>query len=97
MSSCEGGGEVWREGVWCCAEGGRLVWFVHVVRDLGRKTQLIEMAGHWPPGRPRKTWRKIMQKELARGASSEQRSVVDCHQPSHLVKMRSKDVKGMDH
>ena len=34
-----------------------------------------------------------MQEELARGASSEQRSVEDCHQLSHLVKMSSKDVK----
>ena len=62
------------------------------------KTQLIEVPGRRPPGRPRKTWMKNMQEELeksklAREASSEQRSVADCHQPFHLVKMGSKDHK----
>ena len=68
--------------------GGRLGWFGHVVmRDeaeiLG-KTQLIEVSGRRPPGIPRKTWRKNMQEELA---SYEQRSVADCHQPAHLMKV----------
>ena len=31
--------------------------------------------------------------KLARGTSSEQRSLADWHQPSHLVKMISKDIK----
>ena len=77
--------------------GRRLGWFGHVERRdetkvLG-KTQLIEVPGCQPPGRPQKTWRKNMQEELARRASSEQRSMVDCHQPSHLMKMSSKDIK----
>ena len=49
--------------------GRRLEWFVHVVRrdeaeGLG-KTQLIEVPGRRPPGRPRNTSRKNMQEELA--------------------------------
>ena len=31
--------------------------------------------------------------KLTRGASSEQRSVANCHQPSHLMKMSSTDIK----
>ena len=36
---------------------------------------------------------KTCKSKLARGASSEQKSVEDFHQPSHLVKMSSKDIK----
>ena len=61
--------------------------------EILRKTQLIEVPGLRPTGRPRKTFRKNMQEELARGAGSEQRSVAYCHQPSHLMKISSKDVK----
>ena len=39
--------------------GRRLGWFGHVVRrdeaEILGKTQLIEVPGHRPPGRPRKT------------------------------------------
>ena len=52
-----------------CAEGGRLGWFGVVVRrdkvEILGKTQLIEVPGRRAPGRPRKTWRKNMQEELA--------------------------------
>ena len=47
----------------------RLEWFGHVVRReeakiLG-KTQHVVAPGRWPPGRPKKTWRRSMQEELA--------------------------------
>ena len=47
----------------------RLGWFGHVVRkeetDILGKTQHVVAPGRWPPGRPKKTWRKSMQEELA--------------------------------
>ena len=83
--------------------GRRLGWFGHVVKrdeaEILGETQLIEVPGRWPPGKPRKTWRMekyaggTCKSKLARGASSEQRSVADCHQPSHLVKLSSKEAK----
>ena len=47
----------------------RLGWFGHVVRReeteiLGR-TQHVVAPGGRPPGRPKKTWRRNMQEELA--------------------------------
>ena len=47
----------------------RLRWFRHVVRReemkiLG-KTQHVVSPGQRPPGRPKKTWRRSMQVELA--------------------------------
>ena len=43
----------------------RLGWFGHVVRreetEILGKTQCVVAPGQWPPGRPKKTWRKNMQ------------------------------------
>ena len=47
----------------------RLEWFGHVVRrketEILRKTQHVVVPGRQPPGRPKKTWRRSMQEELA--------------------------------
>ena len=46
----------------------RLGWFGHVVRrvEMGilGKTQHVVAPGQWPPGRPKKTWRRNMQEDL---------------------------------
>ena len=76
----------------------RLGWFGHVVREdteiLG-KTQHVVEPGRRPPGRPKKTWRRNMQEELASlNLQEEQAQNRDaCHQPSHLMKMSLQDVK----
>ena len=47
----------------------RLGWFGHVVRreetEILGKTQHVVAPGQRPPGRPKKTWRRSMQEELA--------------------------------
>ena len=47
----------------------RLGWFGHVVRreemEILGKTQHVVAPGRQPPGRPKKTWRRSMQEELA--------------------------------
>ena len=47
----------------------RLGWFRHVVRrdetEILGKTQHVVAPGWWSPGRPKKTWRRNMQEELA--------------------------------
>ena len=66
---CGGGKEVWGEGVGGCAEGEK----VGVVRACGEKgeteilgkTQHVVVPGRRPPGRPKETWRRNMQEELA--------------------------------
>ena len=47
----------------------RLGWFGHVVRreetEILGKTQHVVAPGRRPPGRPKKTWRRNMQEDLA--------------------------------
>ena len=47
----------------------RLGWFGHVVRreetEILGKTQHVVAPGRRPPGKPKKTWRRNMQEELA--------------------------------
>ena len=54
------------------------------------KTQHVVAPGRRPPGRPKKTWRRNMQEGLASLNLQEEEA---CHQPSHLMKMSSQDVK----
>ena len=53
----------------------RLGWFGHVVRrgetEILGKTQRVVALGQRPPGRPKKTWRRNIQEELAGGAGGE--------------------------
>ena len=53
----------------------RLWWFGHAVRreetEILGKTQHVVAPGRRPPGRPKKTWRRNMQEELAGGAGAE--------------------------
>ena len=66
---CRGGKEVWGEGVGGCAEGEK----VRVVRAGGEKgeteilgkNQRVVAPGQRPPEKPKKTWRRNMQEELA--------------------------------
>ena len=96
--------EVWGERVSCCAKGKEagVGWIGLVVRrdeaEILGKTQLVEVPGgssHLEDqGRLEEKYAiETCKSKLARGACSEQRSVADCHQQSHLVKMSSKDIK----
>ena len=80
----------------------KLGWFGHVVRREEReilgKTQHVVTLGRQPPGRLKKDLEKkyagrTCKSKLAGGAGVESRSVEACHQPSHLMKMSSQDVK----
>ena len=63
---CGGGTEVWGD----VLRVRRLGWFGHVVRreetEILGKTQHVVAPGWQPPGRPKKTWRRSMQEELAK-------------------------------
>ena len=47
----------------------RLGWFGHMVRreetEILEKTQHVVAPWRWPPGRPKKAWRRNMQEELS--------------------------------
>ena len=54
----------------------RLGWFMHVLRseetEILGKTQHVVVPGQRRPGRPKKTWRRNMQEELASLNSQEE-------------------------
>ena len=62
---CGGGKEVWGD----VLRVRRLGWFGHVVRrgemEILGKIQRVVAPRRRPPGRPKKTWRRNMQEELA--------------------------------
>ena len=52
---------------------------LHVVKrveaEILRMTQLIEAPVHWPPERPRKTWGKNRQEELASSDAKQKKHI----------------------
>ena len=68
---CRGDKEVWGDGVGDVLRVRRLGWFRHVVRR-GERRSWERLRVLWrPPERPKKTWRRNMQEELAGGAGGE--------------------------
>ena len=95
---CGGGKAVWGD----VLRVRRLGWFGHVVRreetEILGKTQHVVAPGRLPHRRPKKTWRRSLQEDLASLNLQEEQAqnkdqVEACHQPSHLMKMSSQDVK----